>query len=59
MTVKLPPKVVRPVPVVIAVLLVVLRFRAVGESIVILPVDVEPIFNDCRFVVPSVPSPVT
>src|SRR5260370_1278650 len=56
--VRLPPKVVRPVPVVIGALLTVFKLRAVGESTTILPVDAEPIAKVCALVVPSTPAPV-
>ena len=42
-TVKFPPKVVKPVPVVIAPLLVVFKFNPVGLLIKILPVEAVPI----------------
>ena len=44
-TVRLPPNVVSPVPVVIALLFTVFKLNAVGLSIKMLPVDAEPIFK--------------
>ena len=58
LTVKLPPRVVRPVPVVIAALFTVFKLSAVGESMTILPVVLFPMVSDCLAVVASVPEAV-